>query len=94
MSKSVLSNEKKCFFCGDTRDLHRHHIYYGIGNRSLSEKHGCWVWICAKHHNMSNRSVHMDRDMDLRLKQYCQRYMESNGWTREDFMEVFGRSYI
>ena len=93
MSDSILSNERRCFFCGETMNLHRHHIYGGTANRKISEKHGCWVYLCAKHHNMSNQSVHNDREMDLALKQICQKKMEKE-ITRDEFIRIFGKSFL
>lgn len=95
MSKSIISNEKRCIVCQDTRDLHRHHIFFGTANRRLSEKHGCWVYLCPRHHNMSDQGVHFNKTLDLILKQQCQRVLENKlGWTREKMIEVFGRSYL
>ena len=93
MSKSIISNERKCYRCGTTYDLHKHHIYGG-GRRKQSEKYGCWCYLCGKHHNLSNAGVHFDKEFDLNLKRYCQSIlMMLNGWTKERFVEVFGRSY-
>lgn len=92
MPKSLLSNEKKCYVCGTTRDLHKHHIYFG-SNRKLSEKYGCWVYLCAPHHNMSNKGVHSDRELDLRLKKECQQAFEKKH-SRDEFMRIFGRNWL
>lgn len=93
MAKSILSNEKECWFCGSTRALHRHHIFSGVANRKLSEKYGCWVYLCPFHHNMSDCSVHASREMDLDLKRACQLEMEK-GMSRERFREIFGKSWL
>lgn len=92
MPKSILSNERKCYRCGTTYNLHRHHIYYGP-NRKNSEKYGCWVYLCGRHHNLSNEGVHSDRAYDLRLKAECQRAFEEIH-SHEKFMEVFGKNWI
>ena len=91
--KSIISNDRKCIVCGRTENLHRHHVFYGRANRQLSEKHGCWVYLCAYHHNMSNHGVHFDKELDLKLKQMCQAVWEQNG-TREQFRGIFGKSYL
>lgn len=93
--KSIISNDKVCILCGDTRNLHKHHIFYGTANRRLSEKYGCWCYLCAKHHNMSSDSVHMNHQLDLQLKQATQIILEHwRGWSRERFIQTFGRSYL
>ena len=91
--ESILSNEQCCYICERTDRLHRHHIYPGIANRRLSEKYGCWVYLCPEHHNMSPRSVHFDRDLDLWLRRVCQIQFERTH-TRDEFREIFGRSYL
>lgn len=95
MSKSIVSNEKECFVCRTTLNLHRHHIYFGRANRSKSEEDGCWCYLCAIHHNMSDEAVHMNRELDLKLKTLCQAlWQEHYGKTTEEFIQRFGRSYI
>ena len=92
MPKSILSNEKCCYECGTTLNLHRHHIFYAF-NRKHSEKYGCWVYLCAYHHNMSNKGVHSDKEFDLRLKVECQEAFEKLH-SHEDFVRIFGRSWL
>ena len=89
--KSILSNDKECFVCGLTQNLHRHHIFFGP-NRNLSEKYGCWVYLCRKHHT-EQAGVHMNRELDLRLKREAQETFEGT-YTRDDFIRIFGKSYL
>lgn len=94
MSKSLLDNNKVCFICGTTFNLHKHHIYGGA-NRSKSERDGCWCYLCAPHHNMSDRGVHFDREKNLWLKNTCQKlWMTKYKKTEEDFIKEYGRSYL
>lgn len=94
MSMSIVSNEPECLVCLTTRNLHRHHVYGGVGRRSKSEKYGCWVYLCARHHNMSNDGVHFNKELDLRIKRMCQKRWEDKYGTREDFIKVFGSNYL
>lgn len=94
MSKSIIQTEKECYFCGTTYDLHKHHIFYGTANRRLSEKDGCWCWLCAYHHNMSDESVHHDHMMDITLKMITQTRWEERFGTRKDFIKRYGKSWI
>ena len=95
MSKSIISNEKQCLFCGTTKNLHRHHIYHGTANRKKAEKIGCWCYLCSLHHNMHPHSVHMDSEVDQQLKRDCQLILEKDhGWSRVKFIETFGKSYL
>ena len=93
MSKSIISNDKMCFICGFPQ-VHKHHIYGGTSNRRQSEKYGCWLYLCPKHHNMSNEGVHFDRELDLKLKKYCQSRWEEKYGVRAEFIQTFGKSYL
>ena len=94
MSKSIISNERQCLVCGLPYNLHRHHIFFGAANRKLSEQYGCWVYLCARHHNMSNKGVHFNKELDTKLKQTAQKAWEYQNGSREDFIKVFGRNYL
>lgn len=94
MSKSIIQKEKECFFCGTTYNLHKHHIFFGTANRKLSEQDGCWCWLCAYHHNMSDESVHMNSMMDMTLKKITQERWEQLNGDRESFIARYGKSYL
>lgn len=91
--RSILSNERECLVCGAPYHLHKHHIFYGTANRKLSEKYGCWCYLCARHHNMSNQGVHSNKVLDNKLKQEAQRAFEK-AYPNEDFLSIFGRNYL
>lgn len=93
MTHSVISDEKICVICGSRINLHRHHVYGGTANRRLSEREGCWVYLCYEHHE-GNTGVHNDAALSRALKQRTQiAWMEKNG-TEEDFRAIFGRSWL
>lgn len=91
---SILQEQmNECYFCGTTRNLHIHEVFFGTANRQLSIKYGCCVSLCAIHHNLSNNSVHFNRDMDLNLKRVMQkRFIEV--YPELDFLKIFGKNYI
>ena len=89
---SILQRNKECYICGGDWNLHKHHIFYGTCLRKISDQKGCWVWLCAEHHNMSDNSVHFNRAMDLELKAECQRAYEETH-SHEEYMATFGRNY-
>lgn len=91
--KSLLKDEEECYICGTPLNLHKHHIYAGTANRKLSEEYGCWVYLCATHHNMSRFSVHQNREIDLGLRRKCQEAFEQTH-TRQEFVAIFGRNYL
>lgn len=90
---SIISNKKECYICGTTLNLHRHHIYMGCANRKNSEKYGCWCYLCANHHNFTNFSVHMNHELDVKMKKLCQEKFEDiHG--HDKFMGVFGKNWL
>lgn len=93
MSKSIISNTKQCYICGNPQNIHKHHVFYGSSNRSNSEKYGCWIYLCAPHHNMSDMGIHFDKELDLEIKKNCQREFERI-YDHDTFLKVFGKSYI
>lgn len=92
MSKSLFSDEKVCYVCGSPNNIHKHHVYQAA-NRKNSEQYGCWVYLCAWHHNMSNEGVHFNRLLDVELKREAQKRFEELH-SHEEFMEVFGKNWL
>lgn len=91
--KSIIQSSKCCYVCHTRQNLHRHHIIYGSGNRSKSEQYGLTVWLCARHHNMSNEGVHCgNKELDLELKKLAQKKFEETYC--KSFLETFGRNYM
>lgn len=92
--KSLLSDERICLVCGTTQNLHKHHIFGGA-NRRKSERDGCWCYLCAPHHNMSDKGVHFNKGLDTRLKQRCQiKWQEVYNKSEDDFIKEYGRNYL
>lgn len=94
MSKSIMSNDRKCYVCGYTQGIHKHHIFFGTANRKISEQEGCWCYLCMRHHNGSNDGVHFNNDLNLKLKRECQERWEHERGSRGEFILKFGKSYL
>lgn len=98
MSKKLWSvftdDMEHCYFTG-TPYCHRHHIFYG-SRRYLSESYGYVIPIASYLHEFGINSVHdnPNHGLDLELKQMAQKHFERNHGTREDFINVFGRSWM
>lgn len=93
--KSIIQTEKECYVTGSTDNLHLHHVIYGNGLRRLSEKYGLTVWLRADWHNMSDYGVHFNKGLDNKLKRVAQKKaMQYYGWSVDDFIKIFGKSYI
>lgn len=99
MTKSIIQkNTKRCFRCGGSASfepLDRHHVY-GAANRKNSEKYGLTVWL---HHNtchiFGKDSVHQNAETNNKLKKIAQEIaMKHYGWSVDDFIRIFGKSYL
>ena len=90
--KSILQDEKKCFLCGTTLNLERHHVLFGTAMRRIADKLGLTVWLCAEHHHGAY-SPHQRKDVDLRLKRFAQSCYEDKH-DRFDWMVKVGRNYL
>lgn len=76
-----------CYFClRPATDLH--HIFQGAYKKA-SERHNFMVHLCRDCHN----KVHMDKAPRILLRQMCQTEYEKV-FSREDFIEEFGRNYL
>ena len=53
-----------CLICGAQREA-IHHGIAGTANRAKSDKWNLLIPLCARHHNMSNMSVHGNREMNV-----------------------------
>lgn len=86
---------RKCFLCGRTTNLDRHHIFGGP-YRKKSEKYGLTVDLCHDScHIFGPNSAHQNRETMLRIKRYGQKKaMKENGWSTEDFICEFGKNYL
>lgn len=103
MSKSIIpgGNDKKCWICDrmgyeTIHNLHKHHIIYGKeDNRKLSEHYGLHVRLCMTHHEDHKEGVHHgNTHWNTVLKQTAQEAFEEKKGTREDFIRIFGKSYL
>ena len=94
MTESIMQKTRECLICHRTEPLHVHHVFFGNANRAKSDKWGCVVYLCPEHHNMSNKGVHFNKELDLQIKQACQIVWEERYGTREAFRAEFGSSWL
>lgn len=91
---SILQDEKKCYVCDTTNNIHIHEVYFGK-NRNKSIEDGCCVYLCGRHHNQSNEGVHFNHKLDLELKQQMEVYwLKYYNKTIEDFISRYGKNYL
>ncbi len=89
---------KKCILCGRNGNgdpLERHHIFGGAF-RKKSEKYGLVVYLCGDRcHRNGKDAAHVNPETAAKLHRYGQRKaMREQGWTVEEFMQVFRKNYL
>lgn len=64
--------------------------------RSKSERMGLVVYLChARCHCVNTGSVHQNASVMRQLRRYGQlKAMREQGWTVDDFIREFGKSYL
>ena len=94
---SLYSMERQCWICGNPT-CEVHHIYGGVGRRDVSDREGCWVYLCRTHHQ-GGAGVHGRQDLMRHFREDCQRRWEERAGLSGDeahdaFLKVFGISYL
>ncbi|MBP5462913.1 MAG: hypothetical protein J6Y20_12435 [Lachnospiraceae bacterium] len=92
MAKSILQNERVCYFCGRVNGLEKHHVFAGVANRPISERLGLWAWICKEDHT-GRYGVQYNKEKNLLLKQDAQRAFEKEH-PRSEWMELIRKNYL
>jgi hypothetical protein len=100
--RSVLTDDlTHCYICGAPYPQ-IHHIFFGRANRKKSEHDGCIVPLCIAHHTQGRDAVHLNRTVDLRLKQAAEtEWIEEEirrGMTEDQALKAFrfryGKSWL
>lgn len=79
-----------CYVCGRPYPQ-IHHIMNGA-NKAKSEEYGLILPLCLNHHTGAE-GVHTKPEKMLACKQMAQRKFEETH-TREEWREIFGKSYL
>lgn len=90
---SIMQKDKYCYVSGMTNcDLVRHEIFGGA-LRTKSKQLGLWVYLTPYWHNMSDKAVHFNKALDLRLKMEAQQKFEETH-THDEWMREIGKNYL
>lgn len=88
-----------CYLCmklhGNYRTypvVHKHHVYPGT-RKNTSEGEGFVVYLCPAHDTCGPESVHHKPENLELIQKECQRVFERTH-TRQQFIEIIGRSYL
>ena len=92
MSRSVLQEDKRCWFCPRRVGLEKHHIFAGVANRRLSDQYGLWVWLCNEHHT-GTEGAQYNRELNQQLKRDAQFAFEKK-YGHAAWMTVFRKNYL
>ena len=90
-----MTDYKECFICGRNRHagLERHHIF-NAANRPISEKYDLCVYLCKDCHT-GTHGVHNNAELMRWLKRKGQQMaMDKYGWSKQEFIEIFGKNYL
>ena len=69
---------------------HEHHVFNGAGLREQSEKYNCVIYPEPWFHEL----IHTNAAIRKQIKAEHQAKLEAAGWTREEFIETFRKSYL
>ena len=90
--KSIITSCKECYIC-NSPNVELHHIFFGTGNRKISDKYGLVVYLCSEHHRGQSGVHGGNRDLDLDLKRRGQRAFERK-YSHKQFMELIKKNYL
>ena len=92
--KSIISDEERCYLCGSTIGLEKHHCIHGTAGRKLADKYGLTVMLCPTCHRDGKLGVHgWNSKTDRHLKKLAQKKFEEK-YSHDKWMEIFGRNYL
>lgn len=95
MRSIITKDMSRCYECGCTGNLERHHCIHGTAGRKLADKYGLVVMLCGDCHR-GTKGVH-GRDgaeLDLKLKRIAQEAWEAKYGDRQAWHKIFGKSYL
>ena len=93
MVSALTEDIEHCYVCGRP-EPQMHHCIYGTGNRSISNKYQYIIPLCMDHHTGRDGVHNGNKALDMHLKQLAQKHFERYHGSREDFIRVFGKSYL
>ena len=92
IKSELVEDMTVCVVCGRPRE-HIHHVVFGTSNRKISDEYEYVIPLCYEHH-LGKTGIHDNRDMNVYWKRKAQEHFEAHHGTREDFIKVFGKSWL
>lgn len=88
---SIMQFSHKCWRCGREDALQRHEPWNGLQNREKSKNFGMWLYLCYECHETVQ---HGAQDYAKALRKVAEANARAEyGWTKEEFIRRFGKSY-
>ena len=83
---------KECYLCHRVGVTHRHHVYSG-SYRKIADRLGLIVDLCPYCHEYvhSSGGANAKRGLQIHIQE---KFMRDNGWTKEQWLQAFGKSWI
>lgn len=79
------------YFTKKIKGTQKHHAFGGVANRPKSEKYGLFIWLTPEQHDY----LHNHPKEMLSIKKEAQMsFMKYYNKTVDEFIEVFGRSWL
>ena len=88
----IYQDLNKCCICGSKSNINKHEVFYGK-NRQNSIKYGLVIPLCLNHHT-GNNGIHYDKKLNMFYRKLAQKKWESIYGNRNDFIKIFGRSWL
>lgn len=89
--QSIIQDTKECAECGKWGGLELHHCIHGTANRKPADRYGLTVYLCREHH----RELHdRNNELDRKFQRLAQEAFEEKIGDRNDFLRIFGKSYL
>lgn len=79
-----------CFLCGTETQCDTHHLLGGV-RRKKADRLGLTVPLCRSCHSYLHAHPAQHEWMKVRAQKKA---MQEQGWTIEDFIREFGKSYL
>lgn len=94
--KSIFTDDMEHCYFSKRGDVERHHVFGGA-RRSISEKYGFVIPLhYSLHPNGANCMLSQDErnDLDLVLKQECQKWYLEHVGGMDSWMKEIGKNYL
>lgn len=92
-ASSIMQWGTSCYLCGSSSGKRDRHEPWGGANREKSKRYGMWCYLC--HQKCHLDGAHKDPEINRGLRKQTQEAaMMVYGWSKEEFINRFGKSEV